>query len=342
MLIQAQGRTYNLGTGRNRRHIIEVHEQSVAAIVRSAVRLGTHIQILTPQRCIIGSCLHGIDGINFVQGLTGNNGKGRVDFDREYTVFIVDPFRVGFYRKYKTVFGFIQRKYDIFRNNTGIVLHIRNGNFIYRSSLFIQEADGAVLILFCSQAIQIQQEVVTVTRLLGIHYNLLFQIVTIGGVEKVCIREYILVDQRRLQFLRNNIFHIPSSALLKVYQRGIALHNACGGVTVVFQYVRFPGFGRFFQFRLCCFGSFRFGFIGDCSFRLGFLWFRDFRLCLWCGAFRLRHFCFSGSRGFFLTVTSLSIGFTGSFIRNVLNQGLPRHFILIGIILRRIKGNVLR
>ena len=84
-----------------------MHKQSVTAIVCSAVGLGTHIQILAAQCCIIGCGFHGVNGIDFVQSLTGNNGKGRIDLYGEYTLFVVDPFGVGFHCKDKASLGFV-------------------------------------------------------------------------------------------------------------------------------------------------------------------------------------------------------------------------------------------
>ena len=329
MLIQAQRCTHYFGTGRDRRHIVEVHKQSVTAIVCSAVGLGTHIQILATQCCIIGCGFHGVNGIDFVQSLTGNNGKGRIDLYGENTLFIVDPFGVGFHCKDKASLGFVQCESNILRDNAGIIFHIRDGNLINGSSVRIQEADGAILILLGSQAVQIQQEAVTVAGLRRIHHDLLFQVVTISSIEKVRIREYVFVNQRGLQCFRNDIFHIPGSAFLKIKQSGIALDDTCRGTTVIFQRYRFRGCFRFFWF---CFRS-------PGGFRLCFL-----RLCLRLSAFRLRSLRFSRNRGFLLTLAGGGIGTLGVFIGGIFCHGFFRigQIMLVRIVFRSIRIDIIR
>ena len=201
-LVQAQIRMNNFRAGGNTGHILEVHVDPVAAIIGGAVGLCPHIQPLTAKGGVIGRCLHGVHGVDVLQGLTGDHGQGRIDVHREFPVFPVDPPLVRLHGEDISPGILSQGEGNPLGVDTGGIHHIGRGNFIMGAPLFIQEGDGTVLIQNSFQAIRFQQEVKTV-RILGlVDHDLLLDVIAESGIQQVDSGEHIPVHQRGLELLR--------------------------------------------------------------------------------------------------------------------------------------------
>ena len=144
--IQTQVRMNNFRTGGNTGHILEVHVDPVAAIIGGAVGLSAHIQPLTAKGGVIGSCLHGVHGVDILQSLTGDHGQGRIDVHRKFPVFSVDPPLVRLHGEDISPGILSQGEGNPLGVDTSGIHHIGRGNFIMGAPLFIQEGDGTVLI----------------------------------------------------------------------------------------------------------------------------------------------------------------------------------------------------
>ena len=217
----------NFRTGGNTGHILEVHVDPVAAIIGGAVGLSAHIQPLTAKGGVIGSCLHGIHGVNVLQSLTGDHGQGRIDVHRKFPVFPVDPPLVRFHGEDISPGILSQGEGNPLGVDTGGIHHIGRGNFIMGDPLFIQESDGTVLIQNSFQAVRFQQEVKTV-RILGlVDHDLLLDVIAESGIQQVDSGEHIPVHQRGLELLGDNILNIPDIFLLELEHGGDLVRN-CG------------------------------------------------------------------------------------------------------------------
>ena len=226
-LVQAQIRMDHFGTRGDAGHILEVHVDPVAAIIGSAVGLSAHIQPLAAKGGVIGSCLHGINGVNVLQGLTGDHGQGRIDIHRKFPVFPVDPPLVRFHGEDISSGILSQGEGNPLGVDTGGIHHIGRGNFIMGDPLFIQEGDGTVLIQNSFQAVRFQQEVKTV-RILGlVDHDLLLDVIAESGIQQVDSGEHIPVHQRGLELLGDNILNIPDIFLLEL-EHGWDLVRNCG------------------------------------------------------------------------------------------------------------------